>query len=112
VSGLYKRVRFNVVGPVEGQPVVLDDTCCFVPCSSEEEARLVAELCNSEPVAKLFDAIVFWDEKRPVTIGLLNTLDLLRVAAELGKEDELECHLSDNPYAEFVPDLFATLPAT
>lgn len=112
VSGLYKRVRFNVVGPVEGQPVVLDDTCCFMPCSSEEEARLVAELCNSEPVAKLFDAIVFWDEKRPVTIGLLNTLDLLKVAAEIGKEDELERHLHANPYSMFTPDLFAALPTT
>ena len=112
VSGLYKRVRFNVVGPVEGRPVVFDDTCCFVPCASEGEAHLIAELCNSESVAKLLDALVFWDEKRPVTIGMLNTIDLLNVARTLNRNEELARHLAANPYAEHTADLFASQPAT
>ncbi|HVU66034.1 MAG TPA: hypothetical protein VHD63_02845, partial [Ktedonobacteraceae bacterium] len=34
ISGLYKRWQFQVVGPIDEKPVVFDDTCYFIPCSS------------------------------------------------------------------------------
>src|SRR5262249_18449290 len=37
ISGFYKNLQFATVGPYEGKPVVLDDTCYFVPCQSQEE---------------------------------------------------------------------------
>lgn len=33
VSGLYKNCRFVVIGKHHGKPIVLDDTCYFVPCT-------------------------------------------------------------------------------
>ena len=46
ISGFYKRLDFRCVGPVEDKPVVLDDTCYFLPCRTEHDARLLAELLN------------------------------------------------------------------
>ncbi|MBN1901733.1 hypothetical protein JW926_10460, partial [Candidatus Sumerlaeota bacterium] len=39
ISGLYKNCRFCVVGNSQGKPIVLDDTCYFIPCDSEQESR-------------------------------------------------------------------------
>jgi len=84
ISGLYKRLRFRVLGPVAGQPHVLDDTGYSLPCRSESEARFLLKLLESEPAQEFFAARVFWDAKRPITIGLLGQLDLAKLAAELG----------------------------
>ena len=87
ISGFYKFFRFRVFGPFEHKPVVFDDTCYFLACSSENEARFLAELLNSELARKFYSAFVFWDAKRPITIALLRRLDLLVLARELGVED-------------------------
>ena len=49
ISGLYKRLEFKMIGPSQGKPVVLDDTCYFIACRSKDEAQLLVELLNSEP---------------------------------------------------------------
>jgi hypothetical protein len=84
ISGFYKSVQFTVVGGYGGKPLILDDTCYFVPCRSEEEARYVAALLNSAPAREFFTATIFWDAKRPITIETLRRLDLAAVAIELG----------------------------
>ena len=84
ISGFYKQLTFNAVGPFGNKPVVFDDTCNFVPCESEAEATLVAELLNSELAQDALSAYVFWDMKRPVTIELLRRLDLRKLSDELG----------------------------
>ena len=89
IAGLYKALDFRVVGSFEGKPIVLDDTCYFVPCPSQAEAVCVHRLLHSEPAQEFLHALVFWDSKRPVTVGLLSRLDLLAVARELGCQDEL-----------------------
>ena len=96
VSGFYKRFVFRVVGSFEDKPIVLDDTCYFVPCGSKAEAVLVRDLLHSEPAQGLLSAFVFWDSKRPVTVGLLGRLDLLAVAREVGADAELASFL-DGP---------------
>lgn len=90
ISGFYKKLQFAVVGPFAEKPVVLDDTSYFVPCQSEQEARFIAGLLNSEPAREFFSAFVFWDAKRPITIDLLRRLDLSALASELGMERMLE----------------------
>lgn len=80
ISGLYKRLAFVAVGPHEGKPVVLDDTCYFLACRNEEEARLIATLFNSEPATEFFSAFIFWDAKRPITAKILKKLDILALA--------------------------------
>jgi hypothetical protein len=89
ISGLYKKLRFRVVGPEAGKPVVFDDTCYFVACGSRAEAELVAALLGSDIAGEFFAAFVFWDAKRPITVELLRRLDLRRVADELGRSAEL-----------------------
>jgi hypothetical protein len=89
ISGLYKRLHFAVVGPFDGKPVILDDTCYFLPCQSEDEAWCLSRLLNSKVAEEFFRAFIFWDAKRPITVSVLNRLSLLALARELGSEDPL-----------------------
>ena len=90
ISGFYKKLQFATVGPYQERPVVLDDTSYFLSCLSEEEAKYIAALLNSDPAREFFSAFVFWDAKRPITIDMLRRLDLSAVARELGEEDTWE----------------------
>lgn len=90
ISGLYKRLEFVVVGPIDGRPTVLDDTAYFLPCESEREAVLLGDLLNS-PVARDFlSSLIFWDSKRPITSAVLSRLNLPALAADCGKSLELK----------------------
>ncbi len=83
-SGFYKCLDFRCVGPVEGKPVVFDDTCYFLPCRAEHDAKLLAELLNSKAAKSFFRSLIFWDAKRPITAQLLAGLDLDILAKEAG----------------------------
>jgi len=89
ICGLYKKLDFVCMGPSRGKPVVLDDTCYFLPCGGEAEARLLAALLNSQTAHEFFGAFVFWDAKRPITAQLLGRLDLVALAQEEGLKDRL-----------------------
>lgn len=84
ISALHKKLRFSVVGSVEGQPIVLDDTSNFLACQSYEEAERIASLLNSPTAQDFFQAFIFWDAKRPITIDLLQRLNLAALAEESG----------------------------
>lgn len=88
VSGLYKTLKFRVVGPVGERPVVVDDTCYFVPCQTKKESECICDLLNSDLCQRFLRSIVFLDSKRPITIDVLNRIDLNRVAEKLGQEAE------------------------
>ena len=96
VSGFYKNLHFRVICPSHGKPVVLDDTCYFFPCRTEEEAMCIAKMLNSDVARQFFSAFVFWDAKRPVTVELLQRLDLFALAKELDMDKQfLEHRKSD-----------------
>jgi SAM-dependent methyltransferase len=95
ISGLYKKLAFLQVPPFQGRPVVLDDTCYFFPCQSQEECNVLYELVMSEPAKEFLSAFIFWDAKRPITAHLLNLLDLAALARVLGKEDEVTRKLAE-----------------
>lgn len=76
ISGLYKRSTFTVVGPHEGRPVVLDDTCYFLAFDDEARARRAADALRSEAATDFFVSRIFWDAKRPINKGILQALDL------------------------------------
>lgn len=99
ISGLYKSMNFVVVGPYDEKPTVLDDTCYFLACQNEKEARLVADLLNSKVAQQFFLSFIFWDSKRPVTAKILNKLNIYTLAKELGRNDELAKY-SCNGYQE------------
>jgi hypothetical protein len=89
IAGLYKKLHFTVVGSVAGKPIVLDDTCAFVACESEEEAAFLAGLLGSPAAQEFLSSLVFWDAKRPVTIELLRRLNVLALARACGASGAL-----------------------
>jgi len=88
ISGFYKKLVFTTIGPVDGKPVVLDDTSYFLPFQTKDQAQYAARLLNSPAAHSFYNAFVFWDSKRPITADLLRRLDLRRLAKELGLEEE------------------------
>lgn len=105
ISGLYKKLDFVQVPPFQGRPVVLDDTCYFFPCQSEEECSLLHELVTSEPAREFLSAFIFWDAKRPITAQLLNLLDLWALARVLGKEDDVTRRLAERQLVDTQKEL-------
>jgi hypothetical protein len=83
VSGLYKRVSFALVPPFQGRPIVLDDTCYFLPCDNEAQARVLHAILNSPEAKAALNAIVFWDEKRPITKDRLGQIAIHELAKHL-----------------------------
>jgi hypothetical protein len=81
VSGLHKTGRFHALGPVEGRPVMLDDTSYFVPCQTPEQAALVAAILDEDAARGLLGCLSFPGAKRPITKALLQRLDLGSIAA-------------------------------
>ena len=100
ISGLYKTLRFRVIGTLNGQPIIVDDTCYFVPCRSEHEAQFVSYLLNSDLCQQFLQSLVFPDAKRPVTVDILSRIDLRRLAERLGVESEAKEVLADAAYYE------------
>jgi len=84
ISGLHKTARFQVVGPVDGKPVFFDDTCYYIPFERHQDARLVCDILNSEPSQHFLAALLFPDSKRPITVDLLQRLNLDAIAVEAG----------------------------
>lgn len=84
ISGLYKKLNFWLIKPIDDKPVMLDDTVNFLSFDTEEEAELILSLITSEPSLEFFESMIFWDEKRPITIDILRRLSLKAVAREIG----------------------------
>lgn len=83
VSGLYKKINFCLIKPLNNMAVMVDDTVNFLSFDTEEEAAFIFELVTSEPSLEFLNSMIFWDEKRPITIDILKRLSLQAVAKEL-----------------------------
>ena len=79
ICGLYKRLRFRLVGPMEGRPVMFDDTVYYVSFDTEAEAVGALERLEAMECTTLLSSLIFWDEKRPIKTGILNVLDWSKV---------------------------------
>jgi hypothetical protein len=90
ISGLYKNISFVLVPPHHGRPVMVDDTCYFIPCQSQEEAELLLEMLSSASTKEFLNSLVFPDSKRPITAEVLRRLSFTELARELGKLDQLQ----------------------
>ena len=84
ISGFYKRLEFRSIGTFQDKPIVLDDTCYFLPCKAEHDASVLVKLLNSRAAKGFYRSFIFWDAKRPITAQLLKSLDLGRLAEEAG----------------------------
>lgn len=85
ISGLYKKLMFNIIGPLDGKTVAFDDTVNFLSFDTEEEATFVYRMITSAPALEFLESMIFWDEKRPITVQLLRRLSIKEVAKELGE---------------------------
>lgn len=88
ISGLYKKLNFCLIKPWAGKPIIFDDTVNFLSFDTEDEAKFVLSLLTSVPSLEFLDSMIFWDEKRPITINILKRLSLKAVANELGLLDD------------------------
>ncbi len=79
ISGFYKKLNFNLIGVYENKPIVLDDTCYFLPFENRAEAKKVCELLNSNVAQEFFKSFIFWDAKRPITVDVLQKLDIMKL---------------------------------
>ncbi|WP_165074980.1 SAM-dependent DNA methyltransferase [Paludisphaera rhizosphaerae] len=83
VAGVHRPARFRAVGLVAGKPIVLDDTCYLLPCSTAAEAAVLAALGNDPITLELLRAFAAPGSKRPVTKAVLQAIDptaVLRMA--------------------------------
>ena len=79
ICGLYKRLRFRLVGPMQGRPVMFDDTVYYVSFDTEAQAVAALERLEASECTTLLTSLIFWDEKRPIKTGILNVLDWSKV---------------------------------
>lgn len=75
ICGLTKGLKFRLVGPVGGKPVVFGDTVYFLSFDTQDQAQQALSLIESESVLAFLDSMTFWDEKRPIKTAILNTCD-------------------------------------
>jgi hypothetical protein len=90
ISGLYKKISFVLVEPSEGRPVMVDDTCYSIPCSSKVEAELLFELLSSVEATSFLNSLIFLDSKRPITVDVLRRLSIVELARDAGRLDDLQ----------------------
>lgn len=88
ISGLYKRLKFNLIGPLDGKTVAFDDTVNFLSFDTKNEARFFYNLITSKSALEFLESMIFWDDKRPITTNVLRRLSLKEVAKELDDLDQ------------------------
>lgn len=81
ICGLYKTLGFRLVAPLDGRPVMFDDTVYFLSFDTETEARQTLAALVSAPATAFLSSLIFKDEKRPIKAGILNVLDWSRLPA-------------------------------
>jgi hypothetical protein len=94
ISGLYKNLHFQAIGDAGNKPIMVDDTCNFIPCNSIAEAKFFTDLLNTTTGQRFISALVFSDSKRPVTIDVLKHIDLKKLAEHAKQEKRAIEYLS------------------
>ena len=96
ISGLYKNIMFSLVGPYIGKPVVLDDTCYMLGFDKKNQAIFVHKLLTSDIAQKFIGSLVFKDNKRPITVALLNRINIESIAKKMNMHDEYKKLFTDH----------------
>ncbi len=84
IAGLYREPRFRLLGPLDGKPVMLDDTCYFLAVENPAEGALICAVLNAPETRQLITALSFPDSKRPITKRLLQKVDPLSALRRQG----------------------------
>ena len=76
LSALHPDLAIRLLSPVNGRPVMVDDTCYFLPFDTLEEAREVQSLLSLPRAQAFLRARTFPNAKRKITLKALQQLDL------------------------------------
>jgi len=76
ISGLYKNINFTVIKTINNKPIMLDDTCYFIPCKNEKEAQYICNALNSKISKEYLSSMIFFDSKRPIKVDILKRLNI------------------------------------
>ena len=87
ICGLYKRLRFRLVGPLNEKPIMFDDTVYYISFDNESDARATIERLTCNSALSLLSSLIFWDEKRPIKTSILNVLDWNKVSNDSEQTD-------------------------
>lgn len=74
ICGLYKKLNFKIIAPINNKSVMFDDTVYFISFDTEKEAVIALAYLQSNYVKSYLNSVIFWDEKRPIKTSLLNSL--------------------------------------
>lgn len=112
IAGMYKKPQFALIMPVDGKPVMLDDTSYFLGFDLLEDAFFVWILLNTEKAKKFLSSISFTDSQRPYTKEVLMRIDLLNLIESMTFEElqatysairnGLDMNLDEEGYYQFV----------
>jgi len=80
ICGLYKKLKFKLIGVVFDKPAVFDDTVYFLGFKDEQVAYETFMLLTSTSAINFYSSLIFWDEKRPIKSSILNSLNLIALA--------------------------------
>ena len=83
IPALYKKCEFSLIGKFENKPIVFDDTVNFLSVENKEEAENLLGKLNSKLANDFYKAFIFFDNKRPITVQILNHLDINKLAMSI-----------------------------
>lgn len=90
ISSLYKNIIFSKIGCYQDKPIILDDTCYLLSFDDDKKADFILELLNSSLAQQFINSLIFRDNKRLITISLLNRINLRSIAVNLAKEKKYD----------------------
>jgi hypothetical protein len=82
ISSMYKEIKFHIIEPYDGKPVLVDDTVYFLGFDTENEAKLVYQKLNSDFARKALQTIVNTSDQRKIKIKILHKLTIERLPSK------------------------------
>lgn len=76
ISWLYNNLQFQLISEFNWKTVLFDDTVNFLSFSEKASAENYFKVVKSIEYNSLLRSIIFIDNKRPVTVEILNAIDL------------------------------------
>lgn len=111
ISSLYPDMMFSLVGPIDGKPVMVDDTCYLLGFKNQDYAFLTLHILKSDVLRNFIHSICFMDAKRIVSRDLLMRIDLYRLSktidlSQTGVPKEIITKYQNWLYMQTEPNLF------
>jgi len=76
ISGLYKRLKFTLLEPIDGKCVMVDDTCYFIGFDDLLSAQIYCIALEHPESQKYFEVRIEWSDKRPIKKDILDSFNL------------------------------------